>query len=251
MWNNPRQLNIIASTLYVALLAIALASAGLWLLQRPIFALRTLLIDGDIQHINQLIVRKRVLHKIRGNFFTLNLDSVRVAFEQIPWVRYVSVRRVWPNALIVMLEEYKPLGTWGRNQFVSIDGKVFTANETNDKLPMFSGPIGSAPNVVARYYDFQKWFSPIGAKLEKVTLSPCYAWTIKLTNGMQIELGREHNKDTLSSRARRLLVAWPMLTQHWGNNIKYIDLRYPNGFAIRAIGMRFISDDPKAKKLHP
>ncbi|MCG1038272.1 MULTISPECIES: cell division protein FtsQ/DivIB [Burkholderiaceae] len=253
MWNNPRQLNMITSALHAALLAIVLAGAGLWLLQRPAFALRTLLIDGDTEHINRPTVRANVLGKLHGNFFTVDLDSARAAFEQIPWVRHASVRRVWPNALAVTLEEYKPLGTWGSDQFVSVDGEVFTANqaEAEAELPVFAGPMGSERDVVARYHDFQKWFEPLGVKPEEVTLSPRYAWTVKLTNGMQVELGRERNKDMLASRARRLVVAWPMVTQRWGNDIEYVDLRYPNGFAIRAAGMRFIPDDPKAKKLRP
>jgi Cell division septal protein len=47
----------------------------------------------------------------------------------MPWVRHASVRRVWPNALAVTLEEYKPLGTWGSDQLVSVDGDLFTANQ--------------------------------------------------------------------------------------------------------------------------
>ncbi|UDG82796.1 cell division protein FtsQ/DivIB [Candidatus Vallotia lariciata] len=251
MWNNPRQLNIILNALYASLLAIVFAGGGLWLVQRPAFVLRTLLIGGDIKHISQKIVRENMLGKLDGNFFTLDLDKVRSAFEQIPWMRHASVRRVWPNILTVTLEEYKPLGVWGSNQLVSVDGEIFTAYPVDPELPMFSGPIGSVRIVVARYYDFQKWFGSLGAKLEEITLSLRYAWTIRLTNGMQIELGRDCNKDTLASRVRRLIVAWPVVTQHWGSNIKYVDLRYPNGFAIRATEMRCILDDPKAKNPQP
>ena len=51
----------------------------------------------------------------------------------MPWVRHASVRRVWPNALAVTLEEYKPLGTWGSDQLVSVDGELFTANQGEPK----------------------------------------------------------------------------------------------------------------------
>ncbi|UDG82220.1 cell division protein FtsQ/DivIB [Candidatus Vallotia cooleyia] len=254
MWNNPRQLNIIASAMYAGLIAIMLAGTGLWLQQWPAFALRTLYLTGDIKHINRQIVRQNVLGRLHGNFFTVDLDKMRAAFEQIPWVRQVSVRRVWPNALVAKLEEYQPLGIWGNNQLVSVNGEVFTANQDDvdaKKLPIFSGPMGSEYKVVARYHDFQKWFKAIGAKPKEVILSPRYAWTVRLTNGMQVELGRERNKDTLASRARRLVVAWPMVMQRWGNDIEYVDLRYPNGFALRAKKMRFILDDSKVKKLRP
>jgi cell division protein FtsQ len=252
MWNNARQLNLAASALF-ALWLVALAVAGAyWLIQRPAFTLRAIHVSGDTDHISTLTVRDGVVGKLRGNFFTVDLDTARAAFEQMPWVRHASVRRVWPNALAVTLEEYKALGTWGGNQFVSTQGEMFTANQgevDEDKLPQFDGPDGSAPEVVARYHDFSQWFAPLKLTPEQVTLSPRYAWTVTLSNGMQVDYGRERNTQTLYQRTQRLIAAWPSVTQRWGSNIEDADLRYPNGFAIRATSMRFLSDNAaQAKK---
>ena len=68
---------------------------------------------------------------------------------------------------------------------------------------------------------------------------------------MQIEYGRERNPSTLAERSNRLTAAWNAVTARWGNDIEYADLRYPNGFAVRAAGMRFLDDGAtkgKAKK---
>jgi cell division protein FtsQ len=250
MWNNVRQLNLAANALYALLALALLAAGGYWLIQRPNFALREILIDGDTDHINEPTVRASVVGHLKGSFFTVDLDAARQQFEQMPWVRRASVRRVWPNALAVTLEEYKPLATWGSDQLVSVDGELFTANqgELDETLPAFDGPDGTAKEVVARYQDFEKWFAPLGAKPQEVTLSPRYAWTVKLSNGLEIEYGRERNPQTLLDRSRRLISAWAAVTQRWGKDIEYADLRYPNGFAIRAAGMRFITDSDKAKK---
>jgi cell division protein FtsQ len=250
MWNNVRQLNLATNALHALLALALLAAGGYWLVQRPNFALREIRVEGDIDHINAPTVRQSVVGHLKGNFFTVDLDAARQMFEQMPWVRHASVRRVWPNALAVSLEEYKPLGTWGSDQLVSTDGELFTANqgELDQDLPAFDGPDGSAQEVVARYHDFQKWFAPLGLTPEEVTLSPRYAWTVKLSNGTEVELGRERNADTLSERSHRLVVAWGAVTQRWGKDIEYADLRYPNGFAIRAAGMRFISDTTPGKK---
>jgi cell division protein FtsQ len=250
MWNNVRQLNLASSALHTVFVLSLLAAAGVYAIQRPEFRLREIQIDGDTQHINTPTVRASVVGHLKGNFFTVDLDSARAAFEQMPWVRHASVRRVWPNALAVTLEEYKPLGTWGNDQLVSTDGELFTANqgELDDDLPAFDGPEGTAKEVVARYHDFEKWFAPLDAKPEEVTLSPRFAWTVKLSNGTQIELGRERNQDTLLDRSKRFVASWPAVTGRWGKDIEYADLRYPNGFAIRAANMRFINDTDKAKK---
>jgi len=250
MWNNVRQLNLVANALHALLALALLAAGGYWLVQRPNFALREIRIEGDTDHINAPTVRQSVVGHLKGNFFTVDLDAARQMFEQMPWVRHASVRRVWPNALAVSLEEYKPLGTWGSDQLVSTDGELFTANqgELDQNLPAFDGPEGSAKEVVARYHDFQKWFAPLGLAPDEVTLSPRYAWTVKLSNGTEVELGRERNAETLAERSHRLIAAWSAVTQRWGKDIEYADLRYPNGFSIRAAGMRFISDTAPGKK---
>ncbi|KMY86741.1 Cell division protein FtsQ [Candidatus Paraburkholderia calva] len=250
MWNNVRQMNLAASALHAIFVLALLGAAGIYAIQRPEFRLCAIQIDGDTQHINSPTVRSTVIGHLKGNFFTVDLDTARGAFEQMPWVRHASVRRVWSNALAVTLEEYKPLGTWGNYQLVSVDGDLFTANqgELDDDLPAFDGPDGTAKEVVARYHDFEKWFAPLDAKPEEVTLSSRFAWTVKLSNGTQIEFGRERNQDTLHERSERLVASWPAVTGRWGKEIEYADLRYPNGFAIRAAGMRFINDTDKAKK---
>jgi cell division protein FtsQ len=250
MWHNVRQLNLAANALYAVALAVLVAAGGIWLAQRPAFALAAILIGGDTEHINTPTVRAGVVGHLKGTFFTVDLDAARRAFEQMPWVRRASVRRVWPNALAVTLEEYKPLGTWGSDQLVSVDGELFTANqgELDAELPAFDGPPGTAKEVVARYFDFKKWLAPIGATPDEVTLSPRYAWSVKLSNGTEIEYGRERNASTLAERSRRLTSAWKSVTARWGNDIEYADLRYPNGFAIRAAGMRFIGDATSAAK---
>ena len=245
MWNNVRQLDFMSGMLYAASLVVLLVAAGYWTMQQPVFALRAISIDGDVEHINAPTVRASVIGQLRGNYFTVNLDTARTAFESMPWVRRAGVRRVWPDALAVTLQEYQPLGTWGDDQLVSAQGELFTVNQAEvnvNDLPTFDGPLGSEQMVIERYHDFTKWLAPLGAKPVSVILSPSYAWSVKLSNGLQIELGRERNANTLAERCQRLVQAWPQVTQKWGTGIEYADLRYPNGFAIRAAGLQFLPD---------
>jgi len=62
---------------------------------------------------------------------------------------------------------------------------------------------------------------------------------------MEVELGREQNDEdrvAMDQRVRRFVAAWPQVTQQWGSQIEYADLRYPNGFAIRAANARFLTE---------
>lgn len=246
MWHDIRILNAVSSTL-LGLAALVLLSAALWwMTQRPMFTLKVIRIDGSaetqLRRVNALTVRSTALPRIQGNFFTTNLDAVRAAFESVPWVRKATVRREWPNTLLVTIEEHQPLGTWGEDgRLVSVKGDVFTANldeaEEDGELPEFAGPQGSAAEVVARYAELQKWFAPLDLAPDAVQLSERYAWKVRLDNGVTVELGREQTPATLQERVRRLVSVYPQLVASLQDRIESVDLRYQNGLALKASGL--------------
>jgi cell division protein FtsQ len=83
-------------------------------------------------------------------------------------------------------------------------------------------------------------------KPDGVTLSERYAWTVHLDDGskagMTVELGRERDSKTLIDRIDRLAAAYPLVTAKWPR-LRLVDLRYPNGFAVQAEGVRVINDE--------
>lgn len=254
MWHDIRMLNATTSALLGVLVLSLLASGIWWVAQRPMFTLKLIRIEGvsemHLRHVNASTVRTTALPRIKGNFFTANLDAVRVAFESVPWVRKASVRREWPNKLIVTIEEHRALGTWGDDgRLLSEKGDVFTANlaeaEDDGDLPVFAGPEGSEKEVVVRYRELQEWFRPVSLEPESVQLSSRYAWTVKLNNGMTVDLGREQSSTTLKERVDRLVGIYPQLVARLQDRIESVDMRYPNGLALKAQGLAFGLDGKK------
>jgi cell division protein FtsQ len=257
MWHDIRMLNATTSAL-LGLFALALLCSGAWwLAQRPMFTLEVIRIeaaqDGELRRVNESTIRNNAIPRIKGNFFTANLNSVRLAFEAVPWVRKATVRREWPNRLLVTIEEHVPLGTWGEDgKLLSVKGDVFTANmaeaEEDGELPEFVGPQGSEKEVVARFQELQNWFAPIGLAPESVQLSERYAWTVKMENGMKVDLGREQSNTTLKDRVDRLVKIYPQLVTRLQDRIESVDMRYPNGLALKAQGLAFGLDKKASGK---
>lgn len=254
MWHDIKMLNATTSALLGALVLSLFVSGAWWLAQRPMFTLKVIRIEGvgetQLRHVSSSTVRGAALPRIKGNFFTVDLDKVRVAFEAVPWVRKASVRREWPNKLVVTIEEHEPLGTWGEDgRLLSVKGDVFTANlaeaEEDGALLEFDGPEGSEKEVVARYRDLRAWFAALRLAPEAVQLSSRYAWKVKLSNGMTVELGREQSKTTLKERVDRLIGIYPQLVERLQNRIETVDMRYPNGLALTAQGLAFGSGKKK------
>ncbi len=256
MWHDVRLLNMISSTLLGILALLLLASGLWWVAQQPTFALKAIRVAGSegrsLDYVNQLTVKNTALPRIRGNFFTVDLESVRKAFEAVPWVRRASVKRQWPNQLVVTVEEHRPLGTWGdQGKLVSVKGDVFTANlaeaEEGGRLSELSGPAGSEKEVVARFYDLHTWLTPLGVEPVELKLSERYAWTAVLDNGIVVELGREWNSDTLHSKVERMVGIYPQLAARLPDRIEKLDLRYRNGLAVTAKGLSLDKETKKGK----
>lgn len=254
MWHDAKTLNATTNAL-LGMLALGLVAAALWwVAQRPAFALKAIRVEAargtQLRYVSAATIRTAAVPRVKGNFFSADLDAVREAFETVPWVRKASVRREWPNQLIVTIEEHRPLGIWGdHGRLLSMLGDVFTANlaeaEEDGELAAFGGPEGSAKEVVARYRELHEWLSPAGLEPESLILSDRYAWTVRLKNGMTVELGREQSDTTIRERVERLVGIHPQLAARLQDRVESVDMRYPNGLALRVQGMTFGPDKKK------
>jgi cell division protein FtsQ len=141
------------------------------------------------------------------------------------------VRRVWPDRLAVRLEEHVALARWGDAGLVNTHGERFDA-ESDAKLPVFVGPAGSEALVAGRYRRFAELVAPLGDAPERVILTPRYAWQLRLASGLTLELGRD-GADPVERRLARFVAAYPVTLGRIARRHEHVDLRYPNGFALR------------------
>jgi cell division protein FtsQ len=247
MWDNPRLLNMAANTL-IGLAALIFAYAALQLLLRsPLFPLREIMVRGELQNANAAEI-ENAMDGVGGNFFATDLAAVRERLEQVTWVRSVDLRRVWPDRIEVKLEEHVAFARWGGGGLVNTFGEPFSA-PMNDgsalQLPLFAGPAGSEGEIVRRYRSFAELLAPLGELPDRVVLTPRYAWQLRLggaQNGvLYLELGRD-GAEAVDKRLARFVAAYPeslgRLPRRAAADHGFVDLRYPNGFALRVAGWK-------------
>ena len=218
----------LANLLY-ALAAVLLVYAVLFLVVHlPVFPLRKVDVKGDLHHVNREQVQFIVGREMKGNFFTLDLNRTRTAFEKLPWVRNVNLRRRWPDKLEVTIEEHEVLARWGNAALVNTHGELFKA-ASNAVLPEFGGPDDSALEVTRHYQEFSSLLKPLNLAPVRVTLSDRRALQLKLNNGLVVELGR----DKVRERLEKFVGVYDRTVAKLPHAVTYADLRYPNGFAVR------------------
>ncbi len=230
-------LNQVARMLTWGALALIVYGVLGWLAAQPWFALTTLEVKTPVQHVTEAQIRLVAERKVRGTFFTVDLDRVRESLEKLPWVREARVERRWPDTLVVSLVEHVPLARWNDHALVSSEGEIFGA-AVSGKLPRLTGPDEASAEVVAAYRRHSRALAPLGLHIEALRLSPRRAWRIEVDNGMQLALGR----DQADARLARFVALYPRLFAAPPATDDQtviavvpvaVDLRYPDGFAVR------------------
>jgi cell division protein FtsQ len=232
MWDNPRLLNLAANGLIAVALALFLFAGMQFLLHSPTFPLREVTVRGDLAHTGRAQLESATRGRAAGNFFALDLAAVRAGLEQLPWVRKAYVRRIWPDRIEVTLEEHRALARWGDAGLVNTFGERFPG-QTESVLPVFAGPPRTEGEVTRRFSRYSELLAPLSSPVERVILTPRFAWQVRLASGLTIELGRDLANDPADARLARFVAVYPLTLGRIALRHEYVDLRYPNGFALR------------------
>lgn len=226
MWDKPQSLRDLANYLLGLSALLMLLGAVYHVVHLPMFALRAVRLVSAPQRVDVQALNKVVHEQLRGTFFTVDLEQVRLAFETVPWVRKVSVRRASLWQLEVTLEEHEAVAHWNQNELVNSYGEVFLAS-SEQEMPSYIGPMDSAPQVMGMYAAWSRQLAPLKQGITQISLSPRFAWQVRLNNGMVLELGREQMQERLA----RFVAVYSYSLASLPHSVNHVDLRYRNGFA--------------------
>jgi len=193
-------------------------------------------IEGEFKNISHDNFRDQVVAVIDGGYFSLDLDAMRTALISLPWVDDVSVRRQWPSSLHIKVTEKRAVAYWNDNAMISDRGDVFKPEIISRQLslPKLNGPEGLHNKVWMFLTAINKDFSAMGFEVVDLNLDERRAWSLhfvseNVTEKIEVKMGRDH----ADNRLVRFVRVFSNMNKLDLKNIAVIDLRYPNGFAMK------------------
>lgn len=199
-----------------------------------ILPIKRVQISGNFVHLSPAELEKKATEIIQGGFMTVNVAGIKRELLQEEWINVVSVRRVWPDGLLIFITEHEPVARWGSNALISNEAAVFSPAETSfpQGLPFLSGPRGSEKAVLEKYEFLKAELRRWDLEIDMLVLTERRAWQFRLANGPAVLLGKKDVDGRINRffnfaipyHADRLLQAGT------------IDMRYTNGFAVKWIG---------------
>lgn len=199
-------------------------------------------IEGSFKNLAADDMQNRVINVLEGGYFTVNLETIRQALLQMPWVDDVSVRRQWPPALKIRVTEKHAVAYWGDDALLSDKGVLFKPEPLAHDvlLPRLDGPDALHKKVWQFAAEISEQLIALGLTTEKVELDDRRAWQIyasmkssdaRQAHVIEISLGSAD----VTQRVQRFLKVFAMSNAPDLSDVQVVDMRYPNGFALRAV----------------
>ena len=162
--------------------------------------------------------------------FDVDPRKVRERIEALGWVRSASVRRRFPDAILVNIVERRPFALWqrqGRVSLVDRDGEPIGSRDLDrfDRLPVVVGD--DAPRHVGHLVAVLARQPALLGRIESATRVSRRRWDLQLRGGLTVRLPEED-----------LAGAWDFLatlaTDHrlLERDVIAIDLRVKDRFAV-------------------
>ena len=186
--------------------------------------------SSELINVNKDDISKAVKYLYSKSFFDIDLNYLKNKLEKIEWVRKINVRRSYPNEVIIDIEEHTPILIWNNKMYINKYGEKFKVSKIDKNIPILISDESRINEVFSYFELFNDKLSSrkLDFKITKIVENEIRSLTISLSSGINIQLGSKdvNNKITLFFEIYKSLNTRDL------NKIRYIDMRYSNGFSV-------------------
>ena len=228
-WLNPR----FWLWMGFALLALTGFIWGGVTLQNPDnFPIARVRIVAPYEHITPKVLQDIVSTFALRGFFGLNVIALKQQLLALPWVYSVSIKREWPDTIVISVIEQKAAAAWNDQALLNQEGGIFRPEKASfpNDLPLLFGADSEAAQVWRNYQDMQMRLNPLHFNITHLQLDTQGFWHATLSDGSEIFINATNSLERLQD----FILAYPKIIEsHHDSRWRTIDLRYEDGMAVK------------------
>ena len=186
--------------------------------------------SSELINVNKDDISNAVKYLYSKSFFDIDLNYLKNKLEKIEWVRNINVRRSYPNEIIIDIEEHTPILIWNNKMYINMYGEKFNVSKIDKNIPLLISDESRINEVFTYFKLFNEKLSSrkLDFKITKIMENEIRSLTISLSSGINIQLG---SKD-VNNKILLFFEIYKSLNTRDLNKIRYIDMRYSNGFSV-------------------
>ena len=169
--------------------------------------------------------------ELTGDFFAFDVAAFKEKILENPWVRTVSVRRIFPDGVLLSIQAHEPVAVWQDRGLLDQAGVAFYPPDWQAHAP---GPhlVASPKNKDLVFYYFQwleKAMQSKGLVLSRFVLDDNMECHIQFDNGLLVHVSAQYFIPYIN----RFLALYPRIIGQRAADVISVDLHYETGLAIQ------------------
>ncbi|MEZ5536977.1 MAG: FtsQ-type POTRA domain-containing protein [Thiolinea sp.] len=227
---SPRMVNALLAVAVLMVVAGAVMWSVSWLNKPENLPIQKVELKGRLQYADQAELQAIIEPYIATNLYLLDAEALEQDLEAHPWIRSVSLNKAWPDQLFINLEEQYPVAFWGKEHLLNKFGEIFPGELAGkaDVFPTVYSPADKGREMAERYVELAGLLDGLGLEIVELTEDDRGTWRMKFRQGPEVIIGREEQK----KRVQRFRVGYMQELRAKFSEVRRIDLRYTNGFAV-------------------
>ncbi len=242
-----------------ALLVLVSAGAFAWIaLDRQI---RVVKVEGQLAETEAAQIRRQIGRVLDGRLLTVDVAQLRDRVKALSWPGTVSVRKVWPDTIVVRVSRRNVVARWSDQHYLTPAGELVSTPNAPANLPEFQCALSSPKEAMEIYRYLQGMASAADLLIRRVSENEIGEWQLVIAGArpfmtspgaslpadllpgdaqsepLQPDASQQLivmlGADSLRERMQRFLLAWSRLLERRAHALDYVDLRYGNGMAVR------------------
>lgn len=193
--------------------------------------IRYVQVEGAFQYIDKQDIQMKINPLVQEGYFSVDLQAIQQAVMSLPWTESAQVQRVWPDRIKLRLYEQKPVVRWQEHSLLNERGEVFKPLNIDrfQSLLVLYAPNTQRQELLEVMHGLTVSLMDQGLYLTEFRVNERQSWLLSMENGLVIQLGRLQPLAKFSQLMKALIVMGGELV----NKMIYVDMRYPNGYAVR------------------
>lgn len=227
---SPRVINGVLGVAVLMILSGAVMWSLSWLNKPENLTIQNVEFKGSLQYLEPIELQTLIEPYVGTNLYLLDAEGLEQELEAHPWIRSVSLNKAWPEQLFINVEEQYPVAFWGDKQLVNQFGEIFPGELVGKAgvFPTIYNPAGNGREMAERYVELSKLLDGLGLEIVELTEDDSGAWRMKFRQGQEVIVGRKEQ----TKRIRRFRVGYMQELRAKFSDVRVVDLRYTNGFAV-------------------
>ena len=126
-WNTPRALNLFSLVIGSLTFFYFLFLCYSWIISHKHFNLKNVVLEvvnNDRPNIDKQEIQQIIKTTLNGTTLSTDLKMIFELVLDNPWVEQVVIRRVWPNTIVLRVQERRIIALWNNRYLISEFGEL-------------------------------------------------------------------------------------------------------------------------------